>query len=109
MQEPHEGQWTGDLEGGRSGPGPAQREQPQERGGPRRRTALTCPFSEPGSDPHLVTQAPDPEGREEPARDAQGQVGHGACAHPVQEAGGRKRALHGFQLGLTTFVNEKNE
>ena len=50
---------------------------------------LTCPFTEPRSDPRLVTQTPDPKGREERARDAQGQVGHGARAHPVQEAGGR--------------------
>lgn len=108
----------GDLESGRPGAGPGlgqhrpdpgrkPREPPQERGDRRRWTALTCPFSEPRSDPCLVTQTPDPKGREERVRDAQGHVGHGACADPVQEAGGRKSALHGFQLGLTTFVNGK--
>ena len=39
----------------------------------------------------------------------QGQVGHGARAHPIQETGGRQKALHGFQPGLTTFVNEKKK
>lgn len=54
-----------------------------------------------------MTETPDPKGREERVEDAQGHVGHGACTYPVQEAGGRKTALHGFQLGLTTVVNGK--
>lgn len=82
---------------------------PKERGGWRRWSRLTCPFTEPRADPRLVTQTPDPKGREEPARDAQSQVGHGARAHPVQEARCRQSCLHGFQPGLTTFANEKDE
>lgn len=78
-----------------------------ERGSWRRWVWLTCPFTEPRSDPRLVTQTPDLKGREERVREAQGQVGHGARAHPVQEAGGRESALHGFQQGLTITVNEE--
>lgn len=67
----------------RTRPGREPREPQQERGGRRPSIRLTCPFTEPGSDPRLVTQTPDPKGREERARDAQSQVGHGARAHPV--------------------------
>lgn len=88
-------------------PGRKPRDPLREREDRRRWIRLTCPFTEPWSDPRLVTQTPDPKSHEERARDAQGQVGHGARAHPVQETGGRESALHGFQPGLTTFVNEK--
>lgn len=80
---------------GRAGPGPAASRATRRRRG-RRRTPLTCPLPELRSDPSLVTQTPDPEGREERVGEAQGQVRHGARAHPVQEAGRRQSALHGF-------------
>lgn len=74
--------------------------QKPARGGP-----LTCPFSKPRADAGLVTHEPHLEGSEERVRGAQGQVGHGARAHPVQETRGRESALHGSRLGLTTTVN----
>lgn len=75
-------------------------QKPARGGGP-----LTCPFSKPRADAGLVAHAPHLEGPEERVRGAQGQVGHGARAHPVQETRGRESALHGWRLGLTTTVN----
>lgn len=81
-------------------------QSPGERGPRRGRGCpLTCPFSEQRADPGLVAQAPHLEGSEEWVGDTQGQVGNSARAHPVQEAGRRESALHGWGLGLTTTVN----
>lgn len=94
-------------ENGQREPGQAQSRASRSRESGGRR-GFDSPAHSPslGPTPRLVTQTPDPNGREEPAQDTQGQVGHGAGAHPVQETGGMQNALHGFQPGLTTFVNE---
>lgn len=110
-QEPEEGEGSWGGEGQALVLVSADPTEPRAGAGGRARRCirLTCPFTERRADLRLVTHTPDPKDRIERVRNAQGQVGHGAYAHPVQEASSRESALHGFRAGLSTSVNGRKK